>query len=325
MKIKKVKKVFKKIWKVLFILLIFLIIISSLYKKKLEVKEVYNLDGNVEKIINISEEELNKRTELLTKTLKLDLKDFYFWNWEIENKNELHLLEEIKIYDWNSPENLKKRKERFYLGKQFYKNIKWKVFVVTSKWVYFNDKVIFEKNNLGLWRPIYRWLGEINWKLTFVFNEIVDLNKDNNYLSNNCELSIKKYEEKNKKCKTNFILGQESNLAGCISKISKDNYTECIEMIMWKKTTTNIFYNWEFFNQKYNLEWTKQIFWYNWKIGFVAKKNWKFFIMYDWKKVSNDFDYVTEKAYPFNIYDNWLLQYVFKRWNKYFINYIKLK
>ncbi|MCX6735063.1 MAG: hypothetical protein NTZ25_04130 [Candidatus Peregrinibacteria bacterium] len=92
----------------------------------------------------------------------------------------------------------------------------------------------------------------------------------------------------------------------------------------------NTFYKGETMNEKYKVDDSENLFVVNGKIGFVATVNGKKFIMYDGKKVSQDFDEIRThaccaiSAYPFEIDQNGTLSLLAKRGEKYYLVEIKL-
>jgi len=82
----------------------------------------------------------------------------------------------------------------------------------------------------------------------------------------------------------------------------------------------NIFYNGETMNKKYQVEESYDLFPYKDKLGFIATKNKQKYILFDGKKVSNDFDYI----YPVEIYENGILFFMGKRGEKYFFVEVNL-
>ena len=93
----------------------------------------------------------------------------------------------------------------------------------------------------------------------------------------------------------------------------------------------NTFYKGETMNEKYSVDDSENLFTVNGKIGFVATKNNKKFIMFDGKKVSQDFDEIRThaccaiSAYPFDTDQNGILSFLAKRGEKYYFVEINLK
>lgn len=92
----------------------------------------------------------------------------------------------------------------------------------------------------------------------------------------------------------------------------------------------NTFYKGETMNEKYKVDDSENLFVVNGKVGFVATLNGKKFIMYDGKKVSQDFDEIRThaccaiSAYPFEIDQNGTLSLLAKREEKYYLVEVKL-
>ena len=102
------------------------------------------------------------------------------------------------------------------------------------------------------------------------------------------------------------------------------------DLIEWKNeneipiTTSNIWYNNETINEKYSVEASSYLFSYKDKIGFIGKKDGKFYIFFNGKKISGGFDEIRTEAccailaYPIEIYENGILFLLARKGEKYF-------
>jgi hypothetical protein len=92
----------------------------------------------------------------------------------------------------------------------------------------------------------------------------------------------------------------------------------------------NVYYDGEFYNEKYQLDETRNLFGYQDKIGFVAVKDQKYSVYFNGKKISQDFDEIRTYAccaifaYPFEVYDNGILFFMARRGTEYYLVEIDL-
>lgn len=85
----------------------------------------------------------------------------------------------------------------------------------------------------------------------------------------------------------------------------------------------NIWYNWETINEKYHLSGSSHLFIYNNKIGLVWEKDSKKFILFDWVKISSEYDEISTHSccafhhYPLQLDKNWNFLFLAKKWTQY--------
>jgi len=321
--------------------------------EKLDEKRNYKqnlIDYNYrEKKLSLTKDDINNwNVFILDDAAKDDIKNYFTWS--LDDKNEFKKLSRINDWwicwkyleecpDWKlwlSQDFLKKVIYDWYA--EFFQDDKENIYTTNMKWVYIWEKNIFTKSDMwdGTSWPIDK-LWKIWDKISF---EFLDLDLENNelYQKYGCKYTLYNYEKESRECyqsaskSKNFWSWYEL----CLEDVSR-KYPEaevCNNYKLWEKfekVKKNIYFDWELFNQEFNLDSSNNIFSYNWKIGFIAEKNWKYFIIYDWKQVSEYFDYIktsfccASPIFPFNIYEDWLLQYIFKRGEDYFVAYIDLK
>ena len=106
-----------------------------------------------------------------------------------------------------------------------------------------------------------------------------------------------------------------------------------IKLLSWSKQqihTRNIRYNWETINEKYNLSGSSHLFIHNNKIGLVWEKDSKKFILFDWVKVSSEYDEISTHSccafshYPLQLDKNWNFLFLAKKWTEYLFVEINL-
>ncbi len=109
-------------------------------------------------------------------------------------------------------------------------------------------------------------------------------------------------------------------------KCNAENLPECIKNNKRRKDfiVNNIYYDWYFINERYWVNSSSKLFSYNDKIWFIGEEEWKFYVYYDWKKVSEWFDKFMARAccslspYTFELFEDWKLFFLFKRWEKFY-------
>jgi hypothetical protein len=90
-------------------------------------------------------------------------------------------------------------------------------------------------------------------------------------------------------------------------------------------------FHWEYFHgepnfsQKVGFDIVSKVFEYNGKIGFIGKKNEKWAVYFDKKKISEDFDEIrttaccTVRIFPFKVYDNGVIFFMGRRGDEYIL------
>jgi len=310
------------------------------------------------KEVSLNIDEKSKKFEdnafILDELARKYLKTFY--NWKAKNSNKFEYISYFnvwwpcwKIWDecpnwafWMTHDFLIKMLDWWFT--EFYKNEKWKIFVTSSAWVFTETGTIIDFKNENI--EIFTWtnwavknLWEYNWKIGFDFM-FLDIKSNKKFNDLMCENIITLFDKNLKKCenKANLIKIEKDKIEArekCFEGYDDNlEHNKCMDLKYSDEfRKRNIYYNWELFNEKYKVDSSKKLFIYNWKVGFIAEKNWKQFIIFDWKQVSNSFDEIRTQtccmsmAYPFHILDKWLLIFVFKRDWKYFIwyNYLEWK
>jgi len=87
----------------------------------------------------------------------------------------------------------------------------------------------------------------------------------------------------------------------------------------------DIFYENEFFNEKYKVDHSRQVFTYKDKIGFIATKNDKTYIHFNGALISHTYDRIRTtsccavSAYPFSLFEEGILLFVAKRGEKFYL------
>ncbi|MCP4523838.1 MAG: hypothetical protein GY828_06505 [Candidatus Gracilibacteria bacterium] len=93
---------------------------------------------------------------------------------------------------------------------------------------------------------------------------------------------------------------------------------------------SDIWWGGESLNQKYQLNGSKNLFEYNGKIGFITSNQDGMFLMYDGKQITEFFSGIRTisccmiSKFPFDIYDNGVLQFVFRRDNELYVGSLEL-
>ena len=311
---------------------------KNLTKKK-EIKEE-NIENYWEIKLDIDEksDEYQNNVFILDEKFSEIIKKIY--NWELKDFNEFEKLKRLDLNCWKYFEKCPDWKFWFtkeelkwlfkWIYTNFYKDSKENIYIFNKNFILKNKNEVinFKKKNIELFEwadSAFSNMWVYNDKLWFSF---LYLDKKNNteYQKLNCDKIIKKEDE----CEE-ISLKENNNekYLNCYEKLEQDkNYNKCIDLLYDTKFIKNdTYYNYYFLDQKYNLDSSEKIFIYNWKIGFIAEKNKKKYIIFDWKKITKSFDDIHTKTccislpYPFYVLKNGLLAFVFKRDWEYFIWY----
>lgn len=199
-------------------------------------------------------------------------------------------------------------------------------------------KLIFKNDNLNLWTS---WPFSNLWKVwelfTFEFNYF-DTENNQKFQDKQCDDILFFWKDTYWNCFIKYNEDQTTQLScddpELLTNLEESQkkyleYKEC-HKLKYENITNNIWLWGEVLNKKYNLDESKNIFEYNDNIWFVAKRKWQYFIMYNWLQISEFFSWIRTKSccmfmkFPFKIYDNWVLEYVFSREEKLYIWYIQL-
>lgn len=200
-------------------------------------------------------------------------------------------------------------------------------------------QLLFKNNNLNLWTS---WPFSNLWKVwelfTFEFNYF-DTENNKEFQDKQCVDILYFWKDSYWNCFIKYnedwstqLSCEDPDLLKNLEESQKKyiEYKKC-HKLKYESITNNIWLWGEILNQKYNLEESKNIFKYNDNIWFIAKRKWQYFIMYNWVQISENFDYIRTNSccmihkFPFNIYGNWILEYVFERDNRLFLAFIQLK
>ena len=256
------------------------------------------------------------------------------------------MFQEIPWYNIKGKWNIEYKWEDFWIPEWFYeqmlkKSEGWitfykyqdKTYTVNKSSIYKWQDLIFRNNNLFQWvNWAFSNIRQIWEKFTFEFTyfdtennqefqekkcwEILEFWKN---IYNQCHIIYNEY----KNIATEYFCKDEKLLTGF--KV----YKQCDNLEM-QSIKTNISLAWELLNQKYDILDSKNIFEYNYKIWFIARSSEWYFIMYNWVQVSEIFSWIRTKSccmiqsFPFNIYENWILEYVFSREKKLYVWFIEL-
>jgi hypothetical protein len=219
----------------------------------------------------------------------------------------------------------------------FYKNENT-TYTATKTSVYKWTNLLFRNNYLYLGA---NWPFDKLWKIwklfTFEFTYF-DIENNQEFQEKKCEVILDLWEESYWKCdirynedeSTEFICRDQKLLLNHDFIKKYQEYRQC-ENLKHESITTNISLAWELLNKKYDILESKNIFEYNEKFWFIARSEEWYFIMYDWVQISENFDYIRSKSccmiwkFPFIIYENWVLEYVFSREKNLYVWYTNLK
>jgi hypothetical protein len=247
--------------------------------------------------------------------------------WDIEYK-----WEDFWIPEWFYEEMLKKSEGWI----TFYKH-QDKTYTVNKSSIYEWQDLIFRNNNLFQWvNWAFSNIRQIWEKFTFEFTYF-DTENNQEFQEKKCEVILDLWKESYWKCyirynedqSTEFVCRDEKLLLKDDFITKYQEYKKC-NNLKNKSITTNISLAWELLNQKHDILESKNIFEYNDKIWFIARSSEWYFIMFNWVQVSKNFDYLRIKSccmiqrFPFNIYENWVLEYVFSREKKLYVWFIEL-
>lgn len=277
------------------------------------------------------------------KTLFPDIvfEDINIWKYIPDPKS----IQKITKWDIQSKWDTEYHWEDFWISESFYNKIlkeSWgwidfyydekQSYTTTKTSLYKWENLIYQNDELYLWISwAFDNLKNI-WEL-FSF-EFTYFNTENNedYKINKCEEILKNWKNKFWNCRITYN-EDGSTWEICESNellIEYKNYNKC-KNLKYKNISSNIYLAWALLNYKYDILESKDIFEYNEKIWFIASSKEWYFIMYEWVQISENFDYIRTKSccmiwkFPFKIYENWILEYVFSREDELYVWYINLK
>lgn len=163
----------------------------------------------------------------------------------------------------------------------------------------------------------------LNWSSHYILDKTqydIFLNKEYEHKLSNAEYCI--FKDKNKIFCSLMNTGSVNPILDARSIMGSPAFTFLVEKKDGKQAT-NIFFNNELINEKYNIKSSKELFVFKEKIGFIGEENNKSFIFFNGKKISDDFDEIRTGVsamsnYIFELYDNGILFFMARRGEKYF-------
>lgn len=242
-------------------------------------------------------------------------------------------------------------KERYIIPEWFFRRVKEKNkgwaeiytdwvnnYTTTPTKLYINTDLKFWSPYLVLWATssFYNvWKAGQKMSVEFSYADVKNIPE---FQENNCEDTIFFYKDTYWKChlenKDNqwdkLVCDNANLLLDYELAVKKYQDFEKCSRLKYKKVSTDIWTGWERMNEKYALQESKNMFEFKGNHGFIARRDEGYFIMYNWYQISEYFDYIRTRSccaiwkFPFKIYENGILEFVFQRDEKLFVWFIEL-